>query len=261
MILHDYYREYKEDERLIKDNAHRVEFDTTKISLEGYLKDVYSILDIGAGTGRYSFYFADLGYNVTALEYADSNINLLNQKNKATSDNKKIRIIQGDGRDLSCFKDDSFDLVLCMGPIYHLGSKDDKIKCINESKRVAKPGSILAFSYINKLAQYTNEIYHDYNNLFDPYVDALIYDNQKLLSQGLLNFDSPSKIEDMMNECRIDKISHIGTDGISYLLNKSINSFDEYTYQKWLSNHLRICSEASILGYSLHGLFIGRKNI
>jgi len=57
-ILNNYYNNYDEESRLIKDKAHRIEYITTTKYIEKYLKSGDKILEIGAGTGRYAINYA-----------------------------------------------------------------------------------------------------------------------------------------------------------------------------------------------------------
>lgn len=96
---------------------------TTVHYIEKYLKDGDKILDIGAGAGEYSLYFARKGYEVSALELADANIAAF--KKKLTPEDK-IDLAQGNALDLSRYADKSFDIVLLFGPLYHLKNDADK---------------------------------------------------------------------------------------------------------------------------------------
>ena len=112
---------------------------TTVHYIEKYLKDGDKILDIGAGAGEYSLYFARKGYEVLALELADANIAAF--KKKLTPEDK-IDLVQGNALDLSRYADKSFDIVLLFGPLYHLKNDAGKQKCISEAKRVCKDGGL-----------------------------------------------------------------------------------------------------------------------
>ena len=68
------YELFDENSRLNHSNAARVEFLTTVRYIERYVKPGARILDVGAGAGEYSLYFARKGYEVCALELTDSNI-------------------------------------------------------------------------------------------------------------------------------------------------------------------------------------------
>ena len=122
------YDIFNEESRLNHSNAARVEFITTVHYIEKYLKEGDKILDIGAG--EYSFYFARKGYEVSALELADANIEAFRKK---LTPEDRIDLVQGNALDLSCYKDKSFDIVLLFGPLYHLKNDEDKQKCIEEA--------------------------------------------------------------------------------------------------------------------------------
>jgi len=62
----EFYELYDEDSRLTTSQARRIEFITTTSFIDRYLDENARILEVGAGTGVYSFYYAEKGYNVTA---------------------------------------------------------------------------------------------------------------------------------------------------------------------------------------------------
>lgn len=140
-----YYEGYDEDSRLIKDNSHKVEFITTTHVLDEKIKVGSKILDVGAGTGRYSFYYLNKGNKITALDIVQKNVEIIREKSKAIK-SENLEIDLGDVRDLSQFKSNTFDVVLCLGPMYHLSKEEDQIKCIDECLRVLKPDGILAIA-------------------------------------------------------------------------------------------------------------------
>lgn len=139
------YDIFHEDSRLNHSKAARVEFLTTVRYIERYLKEGDRILDIGAGAGEYSFYFARKGYDVSALELADANIAAF--RKKLTLEDR-IDLVQGNALDLSRYADKSFDIVLLFGPLYHLKQNSDKQRCIREAKRVCKDGGKIFFAFI-----------------------------------------------------------------------------------------------------------------
>ena len=138
------YDIFDEEHRLSSKSA-RVEFLTTVKYIEKYLKPGMKILDIGAGAGEYSLYFAEKGYEVSAIELADRNIAAFKKRIKPEH---KIELIQGNAVDLSNYPDKSFDIVLMFGPLYHLHSEEDRQKAISEAKRVAKKDAVLFFAFI-----------------------------------------------------------------------------------------------------------------
>ena len=73
-LVQEVYRRFDENSRLNKSQAARVEFLTTVKYIERYLIPGAKILDIGAGAGEYSLYFARKGYSVSALELPTSQL-------------------------------------------------------------------------------------------------------------------------------------------------------------------------------------------
>ena len=141
-LVQEVYRRYDEDSRLNKSNAARVEFLTTVRYIEKYLSPGAKVLDIGAGAGEYSLYFARKGYQVSALELADANIAAFRAK---MTDDDPIELVQGNAMDLSRYDSNSFDVVLLFGPLYHLHDEADKLRCIevyaNRMGRYSLPSS------------------------------------------------------------------------------------------------------------------------
>ena len=124
-ILENYYSREEENDRLVQDKAHQLEFFTTVRYIDKYLKKRNKILEIGAGTGRYSFYYARKGYEVEAVELTKSNIK---EFKKHIDENIKVNVHEGNALDLSMYEDNLFDITLVLGPVYHLFNKKDKKK-------------------------------------------------------------------------------------------------------------------------------------
>ena len=143
--LVQYYNKFNEEKRL--DSRHgQVEFRVSMKYIHEYLpmdkpKEEIKILDIGAGTGRYSVALANEGYDVTAVELVKYNLGIL--KSKGSS----VNAMQGNALDLKKLQDNTFDVTLLFGPMYHLFGQDDKKKALLEAKRVTKQGGVILVAY------------------------------------------------------------------------------------------------------------------
>lgn len=254
-----YYEDYDEDSRLVKDKAHSVEFITTTRYLDKFIESTHKILEVGAATGRYSFNYAKKGCDVTALELCEKHVEIM--KEKSFKNSIDIKPIQGNALDLSEFKDNSFDIVLCLGPIYHLTSESDRNKCIKECYRVLKPNGILAISYANQLAQLVKMIHRDKDFINDTGLERIVEKGCEFGDENdFFYFSNFKEIENLMKSNNLDKLHHLGTDGLSDMLRSTVNQFNDDEFKKWLNYHFKSCEDESIIGYSMHGLYIGKKS-
>lgn len=139
--LEKYYNKFNEEKRL--DSRHgKVEFDISMKYIHECINlckrdknytvtnDEIKIMDIGAGTGRYSIALAQEGYDVSAVELVKHNLGLLKAKNST------VKAYQGNALKLKRFDNQAFDITLLFGPMYHLFNIDDKVQALRDRKSV-----------------------------------------------------------------------------------------------------------------------------
>lgn len=252
-----YYKDYDEDRRLVKDNSHSIEFLTTTKYINDYIAKGSKILEIGAATGRYAFYYLEKSCEVTALDISQKHVDIM--KEKAKSYEEDIKVLQGNALDLSGFEDNSYDLILCFGPMYHLTKEADRMKCIKESLRVLKPGGIIAVAYISKFAHFIDMINRN-EDIADKGLQNIVKNGVELGDDSdCFYFTSYDYIEKLMSDSKIDKVKHIATDGIADMLRQKINTFTKEEFNLWMDYHFKTCENPTTIGYSKHNLYIGRK--
>lgn len=253
--LIQYYNKFNEDKRLTRRHG-IVEYETTMHYIKKYLKnfDEPKILDIGAGTGAYSIELANEGYDVTAIELVKHNLMTL----KSKSD--KVKASLGNALDLSKFNNDSFDIVLLFGPIYHLIKEEEKIKCIKEAKRVLKDNGLIFISYyMNEYAVITHG-FRD-NNIKNAINENRIDDNFHIHSkeEDLYSFVRLEDINRYNDIVKLKRVEIIAQDGPSDYIRPIINSMDKETFSLYLNYHLKNCDRVELLGASSHVLDILKK--
>ncbi|MCD5414002.1 MAG: class I SAM-dependent methyltransferase [Clostridiales bacterium] len=149
-IVENFYDENAnyEWERL---NRHKVEFHITKRYLSEYINNSSKILDVGGGPGRYSIFLANQGHEVSLLDLSSENIKLGKEKAKEASVEIK-EFIHGNALNLSEDVEGVFDVVLCMGPLYHFTEESDRVRVIQECMKKLKPGGLIFVAFISAYA-------------------------------------------------------------------------------------------------------------
>lgn len=250
-----YYNKFNEDKRLTRRHG-IVEYSVSMKYILNYLKKIDSpkILDVGAGCGRYSIDLCNMGYDVSAIELVKHNLMTL----KSKSD--KVKAYLGNATNLSRFPSNSFDVVLLFGPMYHLISNDDKIKALNEAKRVLKDNGYIFVSY------YMNEygiIKHGFmeKNIIDSLNNDLI-DNNFHISPKCDDLYSMVRLEDInyfKNSCNLKRAKIISQDGPTDYIRKYVNDLSDDEFDLYLKYIYSICERKELLGASSHVLDILKK--
>lgn len=249
--VNETYHIFHEDSRL-KTKAARVEFINTVKYIEKYLKPGDKILDIGAGAGEYSIYFANKGYEVDALELSDRNIEDFKAKiNPAMM----LTLTQGNALDLSAYEEEAYDVVLLMGPLYHLQEDQDKKQAIAEAKRVCKKDGVIAFAFIAHDMVFMTELLYD-----GHYFASGDYDHETMrLHDFPFVFQTVAESRSLLENCGIQILHAVAADGPSELMADRINGMNDAEYAQYLKYMDMICEKPEMLGMSNHLLYIGKK--
>lgn len=253
-LVNAVYDLFDENSRLNRSKAARVEFTTTVAYIEKYLKQGMRILDIGAGAGEYSLYFANQGYRVHAVELADKNVAEFRRK---INGNMDIDLRQGNALDLSDFEDETFDIVLLFGPLYHLHGKTDRNTAIQEAKRVLKQDGTLFVAFINNdMIPYTEWVYDA------DYLLTGSYDKETFkIDDFPFVFFNLDQCRDMLTCNGLDILHQVASDGMSELLEDRINQLDDAGYAQYLKMHFFFCEKPEHLGKTNHFLFVVKKQL
>ena len=245
--LIEYYNKHNEDKRLKTKHAN-IEFITAMKYIHEYIKEGYSILDVGAGTGAYSIPLRDEGYDVTAVELVKQNLKYMEKAN--------INCYQGTATNLSKFKDNSYDIVLLFGPMYHLLTMDEKVKALEEAKRVSKKYIFISYC-MNEFAL----IYHGFMEGYIKDDIKNIDDNFKILkdNDNLYSYVRLEDIDYLKDTCNLKRIKIINQDGPTEYIKKIVNNMDDEQYDLFIKYHLSTCERPELLGAGRHILDILEK--
>lgn len=257
--LENFYSNYDEEGRLLSKHG-QVEYLTTMkyIHEMSNTSENNKILEIGAGTGRYSVELAKEGYCVDALELTTHNLEIMNSK-IAGMDN--IRTHQGTALDLSRFQDESFDMTLLLGPMYHMYTKEDKEKVLAEAIRVTKRGGYIFVAYC--MNEFTViQIGFKTGNIKEYVNKNMLTDSFKCLSEekDLFEMVRVEEIDELNSKFNnIERIKLIATDGATNYMRECIDNMDDATFELWLKYHFAVCERQDLIGATNHSLDILKK--
>ena len=256
--LKQYYENYDENNRLSSRHG-MVEFLTTVRYIERYLRPGMRILEVGAGTGRYSHYFAQKGYTVDAVELLQHNIEAFRTN---TKESENITITQGNAIDLTSFPANTYDITLVLGPMYHLFTEEDKQQALSEAIRVTKKGGIVFVAYCGNDATilqfcFLRGMLKDprYRSLIDPVTFKADSDPAELFE-----LHRKEDVDALRNRFYVTPLHYIATDGYAHYMRNTLAEMDEDLYQTYLAYHFATCERQDMVGYSNHTLDIFRKD-
>ena len=249
-----YYNKFNEDKRFNSRGGY-IEFITTMKYIKEYIKGFNNpkILEIGAGTGAYSVPLAEK-YDVTAIELVKHNLRYIESKSN------KVKAYQGNAIDLSRFNDNAFDIVLLLGPMYHLINDKDKIKALSEAKRVTKINGIIMVAYIMNDYAIIMHGFKD-NNILESFEKNLVDHNFHVKSKDtdLYSYVRIEDINEYNKNVKLKRIKIITPDGSSNYMREIINKMDEDTFNKYIEYHLSTCERLDMIGSAGHTLDILEK--
>lgn len=146
-IVSSFYDDIDEDSRLNRSRHGQLEYATTMEYIHRYAKQGAKVLEIGAGTGRYSIALAKEGYKVTAIELVESNLEV---QKKNSSDIKNVDSYQGDALNLSGFEDNQFDVAafLDASSLAKASNLLLLFACVSESGALIMNGMLLSLNAV-----------------------------------------------------------------------------------------------------------------
>ena len=255
--LTDYYSSYDEEGRLLSRHG-SVEYRTTMRYIEKYLRPGMRVLEIGAGTGRYSHALARLGYQVDAVELVEHNIRIFREK---TEPGETVTIHQGNAKDLHMFEDHVFDMTLLLGPMYHLFTQQEQRSALEEAIRVTKPGGIIFAAYCGNEATMIQYCFGRgmirlprYRNLIDPVTFKASSDPAELFE-----LYRKEDIDALMAGLPAKRLHYVGSDLATNYMRETIDAMDDELFELYLAYHFSICERPDLVGASHHILDVFQK--
>jgi len=255
-IITSFYTEVDEEQRLQKSRHGQLEFRTTMEYIHRLIPESARILEVGAGTGRYSIALAKEGYEVTAIELLENNLEVLRENAQGIAN---LQAFQGDALDLDKWQDNTFDVTLVLGPMYHLYEKEQVHKAIDEAIRVTKKGGVIFFAFLSVYAILFNNYLKE--NLQDGIEENFTeeYKVRHFEEQLFTGYDI-AEFEALFAEKEVEYLSTVAANTILELARKRTDFvMSDEDFEAFAKYHLATCEKRELLGASSHLLYICKK--
>lgn len=252
--LEQYYNKFHEEHRLHTRHG-LVEFNTSLTYIHKALKQIsggrkpeaIKLLDIGAGTGRYSVALSKEGYDVTAVELVKHNLEILRAKHE------NVKTWQGDARKLSFLDNETFDVTLLFGPMYHLHGEENKLQALNEAKRVTKKGGIILIAYVMNEYSVISYCFKEHKLSEVMAKNGLSKDFHTICTEeDLYDYVRLDDIDELNKKAGLKRQLIISADGAADYMRRELNEMSEEEFQQFMNFQLAICERQELVGAGSH---------
>lgn len=256
LIRDNYSKHCDEDQRAVSSRVNSIEFYYTKKFAGQYINLSTSVIEIGCGTGYYGMHFADKCKEYVGIDLSPENIAKFNGKIKSGKLNNVIAMV-GDATKLDHIEDCRFDVVMALGPMYHLTANEKEL-AFSECKRICKFNGIIIFAYLNKAGAYVRACLDFPDKYPDKNVTNIVLkEGTDDIRSGMFFYTMPEEIEEQAKSHGLSKIKNIGVDFI--FKEKLINGMNENQFEAWMELSDFLCESETCTGLSGHALIICRK--
>lgn len=195
-----------------------------------------------------------------AVELIGHNIDVF-QNNTQPGEN--ISITQGNALDLSAFSDNTYDITLLLGPLYHLYTKEDKRQALREAVRVTRPGGVIFTAYVISDGCLLDEGFLRRNINVAEYVKTGLLDRETFAAKSepkdLFELVRKEDVDELMRDFPTTRLHYVASDGCALLLRDAIDAMDDDAFALYLNYHFATCERADLLGVTSHALDVFRK--
>lgn len=173
---------------------------------------------------------------------------------------KNVSAQIGDATALVEIPNEGYDVVLCLGPLYHL-NRDDRKRCIRECRRICRPGGIIAFSFINKagaMAKYGSN--GNWEQILTPAIDECVINHgTDDVHTNIFYYTMP---EELLQDTQAEGLSKIKMAGVDFLLlEPEIEKFTEEQRQIWFHFAELVRESEYATALCNHALLLCQKSI
>ena len=260
-IINFYQNQYDESTRLTHGPGDIELLRTLDVLTRFLPSETSAVLDVGGGAGVYADWLANQGHDVSLIDPVPRHVETAN---KIAPGPGSITASIGDARSIEA-QDDSFDVVLMLGPLYHLPEPSDRIAAWAEAKRVCRPGGLIAAAVISRFASFHDMLTR--HKLTEPGILEMVTTDLETgqhrnpaMVDGLFTtayLHHPDEISREATAAGVEIKHIIGVEGLASYAEDLPNQLADETTRTAILDMLRKTEEeASIVGASNHILAI-----
>jgi SAM-dependent methyltransferase len=239
-----------EYERLDRSALNRAEFTLTTELIDEYVVPGATVLDVGAGPGRYAEYLVGRGCDVGLTDLSARSLELFSQRVGSAG---VLFCRQGSATELGWVSPGAFDAVLMMGPLYHLVSRDERRAALDGAWRALRPGGVLIASYISPYKPLSEAVARG-----DLAEVERLRDGGSTLHAGAEQYRSwPSASRDELAAAGFDVLHTRNIQGLASLL--PVTTTDAQDPAALLAMLRTTSTVPDLIGATLHYSHVGRR--
>ena len=256
MIRQRYSESAREEERSTSSRANTLEFHYTAKLAGQFIGRATSVIEIGCGTGYYGVHFANKCREYVGIDLSPECIEMFNGKIESLQ-LSNVRAIVGDATSLDGIESSRFDVVMALGPMYHL-PPDERDLVFSECKRVCRDGGIIMLAYINKVGAYVQGCLQWPDRYPNKDVnDSVLRNGRDDLMPEEFFYTMPEEIEE---QARLHGLSLVKNVGVDFVFNADvINEMDDRRFEAWLELTDLMWESPSCTGLSNHTVIVCQK--
>ena len=258
-FLHEKYQDISREEgRFFESRAAGLEAHYTKKQLDLLVNDQSSVLELGCGPGYYGLYLADKCHDYLGVDIMPENVERFSERIKEGK-HKNLSVKTGDAICLDFIASETYDIVLVLGPMYHLPPKDREL-VFKESIRVCKPGGKLCYAYVSILGVYVAACMgwpERYPNARTN--ECVFVHGVDDLRPDLFFETTPDEMEQSARTHGLSVIKNVGLD--FWFAENIINNMSEEQFEAWMVLNDKMAESAYCTGLSNHAMLVCEKQL